>query len=159
MDKNQAIIDYLRGCSTLTNNPLFFNFANVEDEHTQILIKSSSKNLNRQYIDGSVQKQFTFTIFNFKSISYNPLVTVPGISNENIEELSDIQDIIDWISEQNDLRNFPDFGEDCIVDSISTTTENPELQGVDKTVSPAIAVYGVSIVVEYLDTSKKIWQY
>ena len=158
MDKNQAIIDYLNTCPSIVNNPLFFNFANAKDENKQITVRSSDKNRNRSYVDGSVEKQFSFTIYDFRSISYNAIVTQTGLVNENVDELKDIQGIIDWLTEQNELRNFPNFGEDCIIDSIYTTTENPDLAGVDKTVSPPVAVYAITINVDYLDTSKKIWQ-
>ena len=158
IDKNQAVIDYLNTCPSIAENPLFFNFANAKDENKQISVKSSDKNKNRQYIDGSVEKQFAFTIYDFKSISYNAIVTIPGFSNENVDELKTIQGIIDWVTEQNEIQNFPNFGDMCIIDSIYTTTENPDLVGVDKTVSPQVAVYAITINVDYLDISKKVWQ-
>lgn len=158
IDKNQAVIDYLNTCPSIAENPLFFNFANAKDENKQISVKSIDKNKNRQYIDGSVEKQFAFTIYDFKSISYNAIVTLPGFSNENVDELKTIQDIIDWVTEQNEIQNFPNFGSTCIIDSIYTTTENPDLVGVDKTVSPQVAVYAITINVDYLDISKKVWQ-
>lgn len=158
IDKNQAVIDYLNTCPSIAENPLFFNFANAKDENKQISVKSSDKNKNRQYIDGSVEKQFAFTIYDFKSISYNAIVTIPGFSNENVDELKTIQGIIDWVTEQNEIQNFPNFGSTCIIDSIYTTTENPDLVGVDKTVSPQVAVYAITINVDYLDISKKVWQ-
>ena len=98
MDKNQAIIDYLNTCPSIVNNPLFFNFANAKDENKQITVRSSDKNRNRSYVDGSVEKQFSFTIYDFRSISYNAIVTQTGLVNENVDELKDIQGIIDWRS-------------------------------------------------------------
>lgn len=81
-----------------------------------------------------------------------------GYPNENISDMSDIQTLIDWVKEQNDLYNYPDFGEDCIVDSIMPTTDNPNFDGIDEQISPPLAVYSMSIEIRYLDNSKKIWR-
>ena len=83
---------------------------------------------------------------------------MPGYENENLSDMSDIQKLIEWIAEQNELRNFPDFGEDCIIDSISTTTEEPKFEGIDEQISPPLAVYSTSIQIRYIDMSKKLWR-
>jgi len=158
VDKNQAIIDYLNTCPSIVDNPQYFNFANAKDGSKQISVRSSDKSRNKPFIDGSVEKQFAFTIYDFRSISYNPLVIQSGFNNENVDELNAIQGIIDWVTEQNDSQNYPNFGDNCIIDAIYTTTENPNLAGVDKTVSPQVAVYSVTINVDYLDISRKVWQ-
>ena len=72
--------------------------------------------------------------------------------------MSDIQALIDWIREQNNVHNYPDFGEDCIIDEISTTTENPSFDGIDDQVSPPLAIYSVTIEIQYLDVSEKLWR-
>lgn len=156
MDKNQAVIDYLKQCPIISSNPMFFNFAQVEDNNKQILILANDKRLNRSYIDGSVQKRFTFTIIDFRSVIYQALAE--GKPNENVEDMLDVQGIIDWITEQDDAKNYPSFGPDCIIESISSQTDNPNLNGVDTNLKPAIAKYHVSIVIDYVDNSKCIWK-
>ena len=113
--------------------------------------------MNKPYIDGSVLKRFTFTLIDFRSIAYQAVVKQEGYTNENVEEFLDVQGIMDWIEEQNDLRNFPDFGDKCQIDEMHTTTENPSLNGVDTSVTPALAKYSMSIQIDYLDISKVIW--
>jgi len=157
VDKNQAIIDFLIQCPTIADNPLFFNFLNAKDENKQIVVQANDKILNRRYIDGSVLKRFTFTIIDFRSVAYQPVPKSAGYVSENVEELFDVQGIMDWISEQADLENYPDFGEDCLIDSMMTTSENPNLNGVDTQVTPALAKYSMSIQIDYLDRSKMIW--
>ena len=103
-------------------------------------------------------KQFTFTIIDFKSVAYRAIVKDGVRVDENVEDLLDVQAIIDWIEEQNEARNFPDFGEDCIIDEITTTASNPNLNGIDSNVSPALAKYSISIQVRFLDTSKMLWK-
>ena len=155
VDKYNAVIEYLKQCPQIASNPLFFNFAQAEDNNKQLLMTANEKVLNRQYIDGSVQKRFTFTIIDYRSVIYQALAQ--GKNNENVEEILDVQGIIDWIEQQDAIQNYPSFGDNCIIDSISSQTDNPNLNGVDTNLKPAIAKYHISIVVDYLDTSKCIW--
>ena len=61
------------------------------------------------------------------------------------------------INEQADEEHYPNFGEDCFIDSMRTTSDNPNLNGVDTQVAPALAKYSMSIQIDYIDTSKAIW--
>ena len=157
VDKNQAIIDFLLDCPTIAYNPLFFNFLQAQDENKQIITQSNDKMLNKRYIDGSVMKRFTFSIIDFRSVAYQPLPKVPGYTSENVEELVDVQGIMDWVNEQAEAENYPDFGEYCFIDSMTTTAENPNLDGVDTSVTPALAKYSMSIQIDYVDKSKMLW--
>jgi len=158
VDKNQAIIDFLLDCPAIMYNPLFFNFLQAQDENKQIIVQSNDKVINQRYIDGSVMKRFTFSIVDFRSVTYQPLPKVTGYTSENVEELLDVQDIMDWINEQAEAENYPDFGEDCFIDNMTTTAENPNLDGVDTSVTPALAKYSMSIQIDYLDKSKMLWK-
>ena len=70
----------------------------------------------------------------------------------------DVQGIISWLDEQNDQLNYPDFGSDCIIDSMVTTSDTPNLNGIDESVMPALAKYSITINIDYLDTSKQIFK-
>lgn len=157
MDKNQAIIDYLIQCPQIRDNSLFFNFSEAQDNNKQIVTVANDKRLNKQFIDGSELKRFTFTIIDYRSIAYQAVVKQSGFPNENVEEMFDVQGIIDWIDEQNDNMNYPNFGANCQIDSIKAVTDNPNLNGIDTSVKPAIAKYSVSIQIDYLDKSKVIF--
>lgn len=156
-DKNQAVIDFLMTCPTISANPVFFNFVNAKDGNKQIVTVANERVIHRPYVDGTVAKRYTFTIIDYKSISYNALVNLTGYSDENIEEMFEVQGIIDWVNQQADARNFPDFGADCLIDDMRALTDNPNLNGVDTSVQPALAKYSVSIQIDYLDNSKRIW--
>jgi len=159
-DLNQAVIDYLITCPIFKNNPLFFNAIEAKDENKQIVTTANNKKLQKPYIDGSVLKRFTFTIIDFRSITYQPIVKIPGdaYKNENVQDMLDVQSIIDWIDEQQELCNFPDFGENCIVESIKALSENPNLNGIDTSSTPSLAKYSISIQIDYIDNSKTIWR-
>lgn len=157
MDKNIAMIKYLLQCPTIQENPLFFNFANEEDGNNHFITENDTK--KRTYIDGSVQKQYTFTIASYSSVTHNAVVEDEGdiLLNENIANMAKVQEILDWIEEQSDNRNFPDFGPECEIDEMSTLTIDPDIDGIDTSVNPPIARYSVGVKLTYLDNSKKIW--
>lgn len=156
VDKNQAVIDYLITCPQIQANPLFFNFLNAKEGNKQLIASGNDKTMNKPYIDGSIAKRYTFTIIDYRSVAYQAVVKQAGYVNENVEEAWNVQGIMDWINEQNDLRNFPNFGAECIIDEIRTLTENPNLNGVDTSLTPALAKYSMSIQIDYLDISKAI---
>ena len=161
VDKNQAVINFITQCNTIANNPLFFNFLNAKDNSKQIITQANDISLNKPYIDGSVKKRYTFTIIDFRSVTYQPVPKTVGstvLTSENVDELFDVQGIMDWVNQQADAHNYPDFGEDCIIDEMRTTSENPNLNGIDTQVSPALAKYSMSIQIDYIDISKAIWK-
>lgn len=158
IDKNKAVIEYLLQCDRISDSPLYFNFINAQDEDKQIITLTNDIDMYRPYVDGSVMRQYLFTLLSFKSVSDNALVTVAGLSNENIDEMADVQTLIDWIKEQEDIHNYPDFGSDCVVEQIETLSDNPKLEGINTDVVPMLAMYSVTIRIQYLDNSKVIWR-
>jgi len=158
VNKHQAVVDYIITCPTILNSPLYFNFINAKNDTNQFFTNSTDSYTNRNYVDGSVEKIYTFTILTFKSAADTAVVKMSGYENENLSDMSDVQNLIEWITEQNKLRNFPDFGEDCIIDSIETTTEEPKFEGINDQVSPPLAVYSTSIQIKYIDISNQLWR-
>lgn len=157
MDKNKAVIEYLLNYPAVSGNSLFFNFAEESDNSTQIVTHGDDTILDEQYIDGSVMKLFTFTMLIYKAVTYNPIVKVDNMVDANVADVSDIQELIDWLVTQNKNKVFPNFGTSCIIDSVEPTTNRPTLRGVNNEVQPPLAQYQVVIRITYLDTSNKIW--
>ena len=157
IDKNQAIIEYLSTCPTIANNKLFFNFAEEGNNSNQIVVSGDDVVLNKPFVDGSVLKRYTFTLLIYKSVSYNPVVKMEGYPDENVGDLSDVQTLLDWIVEQNEQLVFPNFGEQCIIESVEPQTNKPILSGVATNVQPPLAQYSIVVRVTYLDKSKRIW--
>ena len=157
IDKNQAVIDYLLQCTDIYDSPLYFNLVNASDNSIQILTTAEDKAMSKTFIDGSVQKRYTFNLITFKSISDMEIVKSDEYPNENVDELQDVQKLLDWVITQQDLHNYPDFGEDCSIDSIDTTTDVPRFDGINTEITPPLAMYTISIVIEYLDRSRVIY--
>lgn len=158
VDKNKAVVDFLITCPQIYNSPLYFNFINASDSTKQIMTIANDYYTSKPYVDGSVSKLYSFTLVEFKSVSDMPIVKLSGYDSENIEDISEVQQLIDWIAEQEELHNYPDFGEDCIVERMRSTKDTPNLEGVNTDVTPPLAMYSVTIEIEYTDYSKTIWR-
>ena len=155
IDKNKVMIEFLRNCPVIDKNPLYFNFGNIEDNSYQVITDSNDTSLSQPYIDGSILKRYTFYIDCFKTIAYNKVIK--GYQDENLYDISEVQAILDWVNEQDRNKIYPDFGEDCLIDSMQSTTESPDLHSVEDTTTSPIAVYRISIQIDYIDNTKKIW--
>lgn len=158
MDKTTAIINYLLTCPAVKNSPLYFNFVEAKDKSKQIITLANDKQTDKPYIDGSVMKRFTFTIQDFHAVKFDPVNPLLVSVDQNVESYVNAQGIIDWITEQDDTRNYPDFGENCEIESISALTDNPDTNGVQTAGGLNLAKYSVNIRVEYLDVSHRIWK-
>ena len=164
VDKNQAVIEFLALYPNIQDIPLFFNFINAKDNNIQFLTEATDVSLNKTYIDGSVLRRYEFTLLITKSITDLAMVKPDltnedaWLSNENIEDIADIQALMDWVNEQDDVRNYPNFGQDCVVEKIHTLTNTPTLEGVQTDVTPALAMYTMTIGIDYIDYTKTLWQ-
>lgn len=164
IDKNKAVIEYLLQCPDIADSPLYFNLIDAKDNTIQMITTAEDKTLSKPFIDGSITKRYTFNLITFKSISDMELVksmmlgtSVNNYANENVEELHAVQALIDWIVEQEEARNYPDFGDMCYIDSIMTTTDIPRFDGINVELTPPLAMYSISIIIEYVDISKQIY--
>ena len=156
MDKSKAVLTFITNYSGIETSPIFINFINAKDNDVQIVTDDNDKSLSRRFIDGSVMKQYTFSIIVTKSIT-DLAIAKDEIVGENIDDLADIQTFMDWINEQGENRNYPDFGSDCVIEEMHTIAENPSLDGINTEVSPALALYSMEIRIDYIDYSKVIW--
>jgi len=158
MDKNKAVVDFLLTCDYIKDNPLFFNFGEAKSDNKQIVTIANDVRVNTPFIDGSVRKRYTFTIVDYKSVAYKAIPRREGASDENMENAFEAQQVIDWITEQAELRNYPNFGTDCTIDKMEAVTDQPNMNGVDRAMTPALAKYSISIRIDYIDYSKTLWK-
>lgn len=156
MNKNQCMVEFLQTCPTIRENPLFFNFGNVEDNANQVNINSDDVALNKPYVDGSVLKRYTCYVDSFRSVACIPVIA--GKPDENIEDLTAVQEILNWINERGANSNFPDFGDTSVIEKMETTSDKPALVGVESNLNPPVAIYRIGIRIDYIDQSGKLWK-
>lgn len=156
VDKNRAVIDFITTYSGISTSAIFVNFINAKDDDVQIVTDNNDIYLNRKFVDGSVMKQYTFSIVIAKSIT-RMAIAKDEVVGENIDDLADMQAFMDWVNEQGENQIYPDFGEQCVIEEMHTTAENPSIDGINTEVSPALALYSMEIRIDYIDYSKVIW--
>lgn len=143
-------------CPTIQANPLFFNFANEEDGNNHVI--TGTDKTKKHFVDGSILKQYTFTIAFYKSVAHVALVESDDkYKNQNMEDMATVQQVLDWIDEQAQIESYPDFGEMYEIEEMDTMTTDPDLDGVDTSVNPPIARYSISVRIEYIDRTKMLW--
>ena len=157
-DKNQAMIEYLTECDAISASPLFFNYAEENEESNHVVTVADDVALQKPYIDGSVLKQYTFQLICYRPLSPNSLINEAGFSDENVENMANVRSILDWILQQEEDRHYPDFGEECLPERLYCLTNDPNLYAVDTQSDPPLAKYSIVIRFEYVDTSKMLFK-
>lgn len=157
MDFITPFIEYIMQCDSVKNNRLFINvIANAQDGAKQLVTSQIDRAQDKEFVDGSVLHKVIFTVFDFKSISFNTIVKSMLKKNKNIESLLEVQSLIDWISDQQKKRNYPNFGNDYEVERIETTYLTPSTPAIDSTTTPEIAKYSIPIVCYVMDYTEAI---
>ena len=156
MNKDGAMLTFLRECATINTSPVYFNFGKAKDKARQLVSHADDISTCKPFIDGSVQKRYTCSIDSFKSVSLNP--NVANKADENLDDIADVQSVIDWLELQADARNYPDFGIDCVIDELRVNTTRPQLVTVNEEVNPPLAVYRITVEINYIDTSHRLWK-
>ena len=156
IDKNKATIDFIATYPGIATSPIFVNFVNARNDDVQFLTDSNDKSLDRKFVDGSVMKRYTFSLVITKTIT-DMAIAKDILTNENIDDIADIQKFMDWVNEQGENQVYPNFGTDCVIDEMATVAENPSLDGINTESSPAMALYGIEIRIDYIDYSKIIY--
>lgn len=155
-NRYEAMLAYLAKCPAM-DGVFGFQAGNAGSDAVQVLTEAGDAQNNRAFIDGSVEKRFDFTVAFYKPVSHAGYVVDKGVSNLNLESILDVQELIDWLEEQNALQNYPDFGEKKQIDSVRSVNNEPMLAWIDgEHYSPPMAKYTVTVRVEYLDRTNAI---
>ena len=143
MNKAQAVMDLI-STFPLVGNDAYFNFVDETntDSNTSLLTDGYG-HLVKKYVDGDKLKKFQCVIRQVKPLSRYSNTT------ENIEQMQAVQQFLDWINEQGRKGNFPDFGEKCEVQRMSTP------DGVDYPMNTGIyegtALYSFPFEITYIE--------
>lgn len=123
-DKNKAMMAYLQDCPALAD--LFFQFGDGKNGSTGFSATSNDY-VNKEYIDGSCSRWYDFTL-----IKFAPANTYPN-DPVNVKSLFDMESVTNWIEEQSEAQNYPDFGEKCDVGNIYVVPNSTTVAGRDYT--------------------------
>jgi len=139
MNKNEAMWEYLMKCPEI-NTYLTFNSVGAESGNTGLLTEYSSEAWEKKMLRGGI-KRYDFAVIMMKQHD-------TGTSTVNISQIFDVQKVMDWIDEQNQIRNFPDFGNKMMI-SIENLQNMPNLAGVSD--DSTVAKYMIQCRVKYYD--------
>lgn len=150
MDYTSPFVKWLLQSEYIKKNKLFLNAVQAQDSNIQIVTQQISRNEDKHFVDGSVLHKVRFTVFDFKSISFNQLVKNMLDSNENISDLLEVGNINDFISDMEESGNYPDFGKGYEVQSIYCEYSTPSTPTIDNN----LARYSIPVVCEVLEDAK-----
>lgn len=138
MDKNKALSDWV---STYPNlyNWLYFNTIIILPDNVSLM--TDSDNVIEEYIDGSSKRDYNFVINFMKNYD-------TGTSDINIEAMAESQNFNKWLKEQVRLKNFPQWGDNNVIDDIEVLSEVP-LMSVDNDAN--VAKYMLQLKIIYLE--------
>lgn len=125
MTKHDAVKAYFEPkILELVKENIHFNFSPDSNDSVALITNYSDK-VVKKFITRDVQKQYGFTILITKAYSSDD-------DDLNLEAMNFAQAFMDWIDEQNEKKEFPDFGERCTVEKMENLQNMPNLSGISK---------------------------
>lgn len=149
MDYITPFITWLLQSEYIKNNKIFLNAVQAKDNSLQIVTRQIARNSVKKYVNGSKEYPITFNILNYKSVTHDQLVKTMIGSNENLETLLEVNQVITFVEEMENQGNYPDFGENYEVQSVYCEYSTPSSPAIDGNLS--LAKYSIPIVCEVLE--------
>lgn len=124
MTKHDAMKVYFEPVVTeLANTVLNYNFSPDSSDAIGFLTNYSDKVI-KKYVRVGAEKAYGFSVLVTKDYSTSQ-------DDLNLEAMNFVQELMDWVDEQNREKNFPDFGEKCEVKKIENLQNMPNLAEVN----------------------------
>ena len=142
-NKYQAVMNFINTCP-LVGHDLYFNFIDhTNPDGNTSLVTVPYGEPAKKYTDGSFLMRMQFEIRQIKPMSSYSNTT------ENTDQMQGVQDFLDWIKEQGKKKNFPDFGEDCEIQSlkIADGVNTPSIAGTGE----GCALYAFPFEILYIE--------
>lgn len=149
MDYTVDFLRWLVQCPDISKNKLFLNAVTADKDTKAIVSQQVLKREDIEYVDGSVQHTVRFTLFDYKSISFNQLVKSKIKSNENILSLLETGALNDWIERQNKEQHFPAYGSKYEVQEIRPDNLTPSAPSIDT--DGMLAKYSTPITMKVIE--------
>lgn len=105
--KHKAVWDWLMQCPHITD--LFFVFSQTDDGDVSL---TPSESIVQEYISGASFRTYDV------AVTCASKCTFEANEIETIVNLVDFEQLGEWVEEQNEIRNFPEFPEGSTVQEI-----------------------------------------
>lgn len=160
MSRFSEIAEYLKQCPRLKNIATIA--ASVNADVSVVLPNGGSE--RRAHVDqldvngdyecdikpySSFYEDYRLQCYKYYDVNDNS----PPDSNINVIILDEVQEICDWIIEQDDNGNLPKVTGRQVV-SIEPLPNSPELVGINPNTTPPLIAYYINIRVRYVNRSK-----
>lgn len=123
MTKHDAMKMYFEPkVKELVGKMLGFNFSPESPDNIAFVTNYSDK-VRKKYIYGA-EKEYGFTIIITKAYSTDT-------DDLNLEAMNFAQAFMDWLDEQNRLKNYPEFPESCQIRKMENLQNMPNLAGIN----------------------------
>lgn len=136
----EKISDWLSNCPEM-GDYIYFNVISLDDGASSINSNSSSM-IQNTFIDGSKEVRLMFNINLIKQYDNG------GTSELNLESIHIFDKIIKYIENKNNNNDYPDLGDNYIVNDIGATYKAPEVYITQD--NPNIARYEGQFYIEYV---------
>ena len=141
MNRYEKVMELIKQCP-LVGNDTYFNFIDeTNNDGNTTLATVPYGQLIRKYVDGEKLRKMQFEIRQIR-----PLAQYSN-TNANMEEMQKVKEFLDWINEQGRIKNYPDFGENCIIQFLGTPdgVDEPSMLGKNE----SGALYGFPFEIIY----------
>lgn len=127
-NKYAAVMDFINKCP-LVGTDTYFNFtdATSDDGNTFLYAVPYSKPY-KKYVDGDALWRMQFEIRQIKPLCRESNTIA------NTEALQVVTDFLNWVRQQGENKNYPDFGENCTILDLRITDDviTPMMTGMDE---------------------------
>lgn len=141
MNIYEQISEWLKDCPEL-GNYVYFNVIPYEADTSAVTSSGASLTLNT-FINGAKEVRVIFNIELIKQYDDG------GTSDINLDAMKAYENIISFVEDKNNNRDYPDLGEGYVVNAIGSTYKAPEVYITSD--NPNLARYEGQFFIEYLE--------
>ena len=134
--KHEAVWEWLQSCPHIS--ALFFNAARADGGYTQLV---PAESVIEEYISGASLRSYECALVRFMEISFEPN------DETNVEDMVDFDLLCQWVEEQNEKGNFPEFPTGQTVQEIIVS---PNQAGYMAMLDAGIAKYQLQFQIDYV---------
>lgn len=119
---------------------IYFNVSSSTPDELSVSSVQNERVLE-EYIDGTRTVEFPFAITLAKEYD-------TGTSDINLDAIQEFENISAWIEEQNEIENYPDFGDNITIEKIEVLETVPSVSVDNET---GVAKYMAQYLVTYME--------